>query len=50
MLALPLENRFQHRKTILPIDTEVQNTIDLEFAIVQNHLKYATPKEIKNYP
>jgi hypothetical protein len=49
MLASHLENKFQHSKTISPIDTEVHNTIHLEFATVQNQLNYATPKETKIY-
>jgi hypothetical protein len=44
-----LENRFQQSKAISPIETEVHNTIELEFATVQNQLNYATPKEIKKH-
>jgi hypothetical protein len=49
MLASHLENRFQQSKAISPIDTEVHNTIDLQFATVQNQLNYTILKEIKNY-
>jgi hypothetical protein len=49
MLASHLENQFQHQKAISTIDTEVHNTIDLEYTTVQDQLKFTNPKEIKNY-
>jgi hypothetical protein len=49
MLALHLENRFQQQKAISTIDTEVCNTIDLEYTTVQDQLKFTTPKEINKY-